>query len=380
MDPIVILPIGLQYTNSEGDLVTQLYLSQYNQLIGNAIVDLQEITETLELDDEDLNARVTVLEDTQITVDPIPEISAPGVMPDSELYPLDQILSVLSQQFVSLKDATGSEGNIIDGVDLEDPDLKDEPSLVNNQVIMSDLSGWVASPTTAGDAISNIWITLQDVRTALKNIMDVSANACDDLIIEYDVYLDAQQNYITLHFFGFSTIPAGFIDCDQQGSLVRIQDDADNEMYTRVNITNTSAQPAGTNISFNNTNINPYLNFSVTVFSCLKLGVAECTDQVVVNYTNNLNPCPVLTVVPNSPTQVSFSFNPIVNNDVIYTLEVLDDQTPVEEYTYTNPQMMISDILSGLTANTTYTFNMSIQLTGRSLVTCNPVTITTPTQ
>ena len=301
-------------------------------------------------------------------------------MPDSELYPLDQVLSVLSQQFVSLKDVTGDEGNIIDGVDLEDSDLKDEPSLVDNQVIMSDLPGWVSTPTTAGDALSNIWITLQDVRTALKNIIDVSANACDDLIIDYDVYLNTQQNYITLHFFGFSTIPTGFVDCEQQGSLVRIQDGADNEMYTRVNVTNTSAQPAGTNISLDNTNVNPYLNFTVTVFSCLRKGIAECTNDVVVSYTNNVNPCPVLTVVPNSPTQVSFSFNPLVNNDVIYTLEVLDGQTPVEEYTYNNPQTMISDVLSGLTANTTYTFNMSIQLTGRDLVDCNSVTVTTPTQ
>lgn len=380
MDPIVVLPIGLQYTNSEGDLVTQLYLSQYNQLIGNDVVTLLDSTDTLDSDVVDLNARVTVLEDTQITVDPIPEISAPGVMPDSELYPLDQVLSVLSQQFVSLKDVTGNEGNIIDGVDLQDSNLKDEPSLVDNQVIMSDLPGWVSSPTTAGDALSNIWITLQDVRTALKNIIDVSANACDDLIIDYDVYLNTQQNYITLHFFGFSTIPSGFVDCEQQGSLVRIQDSADNEMYTRVNVTNTSAQPAGTNISFDNTNVNPYLNFTVTVFSCLKKGIAECTNDVVVSYTNNVNPCPVLTVVPNSPTQVSFSFNPLVNNDVIYTLEVLDGQTPVEEYTYNNPQTMISDVLSGLTADTTYTFNMSIQLTGRDLVDCNPVTVTTPIQ
>ena len=48
MDPIVVLPIGLQYTNSEGDLVTQLYLSQYNQLIGNDVVTLLDSTDTLD--------------------------------------------------------------------------------------------------------------------------------------------------------------------------------------------------------------------------------------------------------------------------------------------------------------------------------------------
>ena len=380
MDPIVILPLGLQYINSEGDLVTQMYLSQYNQLIGNAIVQLQTITGTLDSSVTDLNGRVTVLEENQITVDPIPQISAPGVMPDSELYPLNEILSVLCQQFVSLKEVTGDETNLIHGIDLQSSSLKNEASLVDNQVIMHNITGWISNPVTVGDAISNIWITLQDVRAALKTLINASSNVCDGLIVDYSVYLNVQQKYLTMNLFGYSTIPSGFADCDQQGSLVHIQDGAGNEMYTRINVTNTSANSGGTNISFENTNVNPYLNLTITLSYCLKKGVTECTNDVVVNYTNTVSPCTTLTVIPNTSTQVSFSFNPIVTNDVIYTLQVKQNQSVIHTYTYTDPQSIISDVLSGLTANTTYTFNMSVALTGRTPVTCTPVTITTLSQ
>jgi hypothetical protein len=374
-DCIVILPIGLRYTDPGGDLVTQLPLDDYLQFVGNHIVTLIGEVDDLTSAIDDLTARVTTIENNLPTYVPVPEISMPGIMPDSELYPLQDVLTELALQFIDLRNATGTPTALSTAITYQGGTLKDEQQL-SGVDLMKELSGWVEEPTTVADSITNMWLTILDMRAAMVScLIPTGSVTCDDVVIGFTAVVNPTGNFVTLNFLT-SNVPAGFFDQNPLGSILNITDAAGHSWFTRVNVSLLASSVTGIQINLANTSINANLDLTFDLTTVVTNGQITCTKNTTVTTSTTVNACTTVTFVP-AQTSISWSFNPPVTENIIYSLSISGGSLSPLVRSYTNPSSVVSDVLSGLTADTEYTFIFRYTLTGESSVLCNTYNITT---
>lgn len=161
---------------------TTMQLVDYVQMIANRICSL--IAQIIDLQDQinNLDIRVTVLENT-----PPPTFTLPSLLVDCTLQnspfigfgstatQIDILLGVLINDndygYCALRSATGLPSDIVDAVDSQCI-LSATDSLAFPGVPMGTAySGtWVNTPLTIADSLIDLWISLCDIRTALENI------------------------------------------------------------------------------------------------------------------------------------------------------------------------------------------------------------------
>jgi hypothetical protein len=374
-DCIVILPIGLRYTDPGGDLVTQLPLDDYLQLVGNHIVTLIDEVDTLTSAVDDLTQRVTTIENNLPTYVPVPEISMPGIMPDSELYPLQDVLTELALQFIDLRNATGTPTALSTAITYQGTALEDEQQL-SSTGLMNELSGWVLNPVTVADSLTNMWLTILDMRAAMVScLIPTGSITCDDVVIGFTAVVNPTGNFVTLNFLT-SDVPAGFYDQNPLGSILNITDAAGHSWFTRVNVSLLASSVTGIQINLANTSINANLDLQFDLTTVVTNGQISCTKNTTVTTSTTVNACTTVTFVP-AQTSISWSFNPVVTENIVYSMSISDGTVDIAQRNYTNPSSVVSDSITGLTADTTYIFVFRYTLTGEGSVLCSTYNITT---
>jgi len=374
-DCIVILPVGLRYHDLNGDLVTQLPLVDYLQLVGNHIVTLINDVDTLTSAVDDLTQRVTTIENNLPTYVPVPEISMPGIMPDSALYPLEDVLTQLALQFIALRNATGTPTALSTAVTFQGTALKNQQQLSSTGV-MHDISGWVSTPVTVADTIKNMWLTILDMRAAMVScLIPTGSVTCNDVVIGFTAVVNPTGNYVTLNFLT-SDIPSGFYDENPLGSILHVTDAAGHSWYTRVNVSQLASSVTGIQINLANTSINANLDLTFALTTVVTNGQISCTKNTTVTTSTTVNACTSVSFVP-AQTSISWSFNPPVTENIVYALSISGGSLSPLVRSYTNPSSVVSDSITGLTADTTYTFVLRYTLTGEGSVVCNTYTVTT---
>jgi hypothetical protein len=296
-------------------------------------------------------------------------------MPDSELYPLQDVLTELALQFIDLRNATGTPTALSTAITYEGGTLKDEQQL-SGVGLMKELSGWVEEPTTVADTITNIWLTILDMRDAMVScLIPTGSVTCDDVVIGFTAVVNPTSNFVTLNFLT-SDVPAGFYDQNPLGSILNITDAAGHSWFTRVNVSLLASSVTGIQINLANTSINANLDLQFDLTTVVTNGQISCTKNTTVTTTTTVNACTSVTFIP-AQTSISWSFNPPVTENIIYSLSISGGSLSPLVRSYTNPSSVVSDVLSGLTADTEYTFIFRYTLTGESSVLCSTYNITT---
>lgn len=149
------------FSNGESLLRWISEVSQHLCDLGTTSSTTQAITTTLQ-------TKVAALESAP-TGDPNPMLYSSGVVTKGQLTPIATITQALDQQFVTLRNSTGTPSNITTGVNNEPADLPQPVSAASYSKSL------ITSPATAGDAIYNIWLAIEDLRAATKDIQD---NCC----------------------------------------------------------------------------------------------------------------------------------------------------------------------------------------------------------
>jgi len=157
---------------------TTMQLTDYVQMIGERVCELITDITGLQLQINNIDARVTVLENTPTAVFTLPSIIvnctlSPTVLGGSA-YPIDTVLNALindpTNGYCSLIDATGIGADLFSAVSSQcitssSPTLSNAPTPFGTEY-----SGtWVSTPTTVADAITNLWIVICDMYDYLSN-------------------------------------------------------------------------------------------------------------------------------------------------------------------------------------------------------------------
>jgi hypothetical protein len=175
--PDCVVSVATCIRTIDPTLPATMQLIDYVQMIANKICTIIDDITDLANQVTNIDARVTVLENT-----PPPTFTLPSILTDCTLtdgtivggnsYPIDQILSALVNDdihgYCALLGATSLPADLLSAVASQCIDASSD-SLANPGTPMGVeyLGSWISTPITVADAITNLWIALCDARAGI---------------------------------------------------------------------------------------------------------------------------------------------------------------------------------------------------------------------
>jgi hypothetical protein len=176
-DTYVPLPPCLYFTNSNGDLVTIMLFTDYLLYLANTIC-------TVILDINGINSNISILSNDITTL----QLQVANLYSYThEIYVTSQCASAptpgqtlliqdafanLEASYCNMLSSVGISTLLFAAVNRQCPSLATSPVLFGSG-LMGDIPGWVTTPTTAADAINNLWLTICDMRNQLVSYFSI---------------------------------------------------------------------------------------------------------------------------------------------------------------------------------------------------------------
>jgi hypothetical protein len=180
-DALYNLPECLQYVDGDGNTIIEVTLVEYVDIIANAVCDIYTTIDSIQTELSSLDARVTALEGlTPTGGSPLINITtqcASGPTPGA-ILPIQQAFFNLETKFCGLHAVLGTIAQLNATIQTECTDLDTAATLMDDQVLMQDIPGWVVSPSTLAENINNIWLTICDMRAKVIDCCGVIVQAC----------------------------------------------------------------------------------------------------------------------------------------------------------------------------------------------------------
>lgn len=296
--PDCIVPIAkcFQYTNEFGDLVTTMQLTDYLKSIGNRVCNIINDITTLTSAVNDLDLRVTALENVPPPALILPQATPTCIISPSSPIDMNVFVSVLEQQFCQLITTTGNPANLSQAISSQCVGLNNSQALGTNGGIMSTIPGWIVSANTVASSLNNMWLTICDIRSAVRNIqLTCCPSGCDG--VEITMTATIIGPILRIYFTG--TIPSGFTECNPSGNLFKITDALGNSVNVYINTLTYLNSGSGYSFDIGLSVLNPVLDMSITSDVCYKSadGSNVCQFCLTYNITNTAN-CPTVSLTP----------------------------------------------------------------------------------
>ena len=286
------LPVCLRPTINN-DLITVLPIDEYAELVAAKVCTLISDITTIKSTLTSHNVRITTLENAATSTTSIPKVTPVCVLPPV-LTDIDEVVEALEQEFCELTTVTGSSTALLSATTYQCQGLNTDNKLFGSGT-MSTLEGWNTTPTTVAQSLTNLWLTICDIRAAVKNIQTTCcATTCDSILFTFaGVY---NTGILTLNFNGTSA-PAGFDECHTSGALVTVSDGTGTVYSTRVQVLDSLTGTGTVQINLTSAGLNVYMDYIVTVAFCVTDGTVTCEKASTVTITNPAGACALPTGV-----------------------------------------------------------------------------------
>lgn len=371
-----------QYVDAFGNTITTMALKDYVIAIGNKVCSIIQQIATINLTLQNHETRITYIEENccDQPAPPLPTVVTTCITdPAGAALGLVDFVETLEAAFCELRTATGTASELYLAISRECVGLDTENRL-SGPGTMSSIPGWVnlTDYGTAADAINNMWLTICDMRAAIKFIQE---NCCPGTCEDFVVTMSATFTNPVITLFLNGTLPVGYTSCSALGTLFTITDSNGNSITTYINVPANLNNPTGFPINITSTPLNPVANFTITATICVTDGSSQCSSTT--SYIiQNQSACPGLELTPN-PTSIDYSL--AVLAPATYKVELLSScgadtaiQTNIHVVGVLGP---VVGNFTGLVSNTSYVVRVTVQnYSGETLLNqtvCPCVSITT---
>lgn len=180
---IILLPEELAYYNEDGDYITLLRQSDYSAYIANKLAETISLLSTTE---DKANTNETDILALQVQVDDLPTSSTNDIYVVSQCAssgtPGQQILiqnafTTFERNYCNLTSVIGTSTTLYRGINSQIANLSNLPQLMNSALLMRTIPRWSVTVSDIGTSISNLWLTINDMRSRMIQI----ANATFDV-------------------------------------------------------------------------------------------------------------------------------------------------------------------------------------------------------
>lgn len=278
-DPILSLPID-DYVRAIGNKVCTIAATVASQ---GTTISSQGTTLT------SYGTRITNLENTALTY--LPTVTPTCIYGgDTSAKAMNVFLQALEVQFCTLRSATGTSTALLNAAAEQCSGLNSAAALSVSGT-MSGISGWKSTVSTVADSLTNMWLTICDMRTAISAIQGCCSKTCADVIVNFVANITDNGATIKLYFAGYTFLPSGFTDCSEGGSVLTITDGISGSYTTNVVLSTASISSTPISIDVTSTPLSPTGSYTLNLASCITNGTLTCNKSVIVKVTGTPLSC-----------------------------------------------------------------------------------------
>lgn len=297
-EPNLNLPTCLQYVDpTTQQTITVLSHSQFTLRLANRHCDLKAVVDGQTSTLATHNTRITALEAAAGSLN-LPTVTPNCILP-AQPTAMNLVLDKLEEEYCNLRSVLGSNTGITSAVGQQCQNLASQNAL-SQPGFVSGLTGWVPtsgnalSGTLAG-AVKNLWVVLCDMRATIYDLKNAAgATDCSSFLLGFSAAANEARTQVTLFFSGTTVIPAGFANCNAQGSKVTIKDTGGRTFIGYVDLVAAQTDTDGVTFTVSGASLSASQNFTVTVEGCVTKSGNTCSK--VATFEVPL-PCPIITSV-----------------------------------------------------------------------------------
>lgn len=380
--PIISLPACLYYT-PEGrvDQVTQLPLDEYAELLATEICDILSSIELINAAILNHETRIVTLENCVLpctnSVDEVDIVSSciiPGTVAHSVLT------LALETRFCSLEDAVGQPALVANAINVAGC-ITGSTTTLSGTGTYASLSGWVNNPNTLAQSVQNAWVVLCDMYSAIEDIQtNCCPGACDSVVFAYTAQVQTSgTSGIPLSLsilFNGTSIPSGnFTDCGGS-TTVTVTDSNGTAVTQQVSVVALAGSTTPTNISLSGLDV--YDDLTVDVDFCISDESNTCNETSAKVIPLSV-PCPNdIQASEITEEGLTVTFTNYLGTTASYIIQIINTATGLAVATanVTSPPVSVSQVITGLQANTAYQIKVTSQINGKQSV-CSTVAFST---
>lgn len=271
--PTLNLPQCLQYTQN-GSLVVSLEMDDYLTLLANRYCETKTLVTQHGTRLDTAESDINLLQQQFAQLGGIPDVNASCIGLTSATD-IDVAVTELITRFCALQTTLGSNANLAAVLTKQCANLASSSQL-GGTGNMSAISGWVASPATIADTMTNLWLTICDLRAAVGALNTLTAPSCNDFVLDYNWSFNSNRTVVTFNLFGMTQIPVGFSPCSGSPATVVISDGITSYTHT-FNVATEAANSAGFNINLSSYGLDGTRTITATMSACVNNGTLTCT-------------------------------------------------------------------------------------------------------
>lgn len=355
--PVNLAPYFQYNDPSTGDLVNKDQVQNYVQKIGITVGDLVGQARESQEATAAISTRVSNLESSPAPKFTLPNLLPTGIANPNVPLPLDEFTQLLEQEFVELRASVGDSETIYSTITTPPSDFNTAKALGTSGGVMSSITGWIEDPQNLSESVTNVWLSLIDLRSGLRNIQLNTNTACEGISINLTGTLENKQ----LKLFFTGKIPSNLLSCQTQGSLFTVADTSGNYFNTTLDIKNNINNASGLAVDLTGTSLNFADNLKVSSTFCFTDSntATTCQNYLETMVNNNFN-CPTVNVIP-SGSKVDFNFVHTLGT-LTYSVQLFDSSdTMIQSQNYSeSAPTSISGTFSSLSANTLYRIRLQL--------------------
>jgi len=210
-DPVILMASCFQFTDVDGDLITELPHSSYTKRIAAQVCSILLDVASLQ---DDVTELQNNLNDLQVQVDAI-ETNIPDVTSDCLFVgtqSIEDAWDVMDQAFCQFRTAVGLPTDVNLAIGRQCSDLNTD---------FAATPGWQLSVANLAQSVGNLWIAFCDLRA---QVLPCCAVTCADVSVGFSaVYNEAGDGLILTFSFGNGTsIPTGMEDLGSTGTITDV--------------------------------------------------------------------------------------------------------------------------------------------------------------
>lgn len=348
----------------------------YAEFLGTKICAIASSITTLQTT---VSQHTTQISNLQTQINNLGSATLPQVIPNCVLpsvpTDMDDVLIAVESQLCDLKQATGEAFEIISSTGYQCVNLTNLPRQSGSGT-MSGIPGWKNPVTNLADSVTNLWLTVCDMRAALQNVIDNCCSTnCDDLILSYAPSINGAGDTVTISVAG-SVIPSGFYSCNPAGAIVQITDTFGAVYTDYIDVASLLSTSSSYTLSLGTTNLTQGTTLTVNIQSCFTDGSLTCEKAFNATLTGTVA-CPTLTL-DGTQTTVSWEFTHVLGINVSYNIELLQNSAVVGNmYVINEPNGIQTGTFTNLSAGVAYQVRITVLVPGANPQACTPANITT---
>ncbi len=365
--PIMTLPSCMEYTDSLGNLVTQLRLDLFATLISEQVCTNLSAINTINTTLTSIDSRIVILENcvlpcsgAVVETQVIPTCILPSVLTNVSV-----LLLALEASFCVLETAVGLPAAIVGAIS-QTFITNSTAQLTNPGSNYGSIGGWNTTPINLAQSVQNAWVVIDDMYSAIASIqLNCCPAGCDAITFGYSTSnnIDANGALTGITFdFTTSSIPATFNDC--AGSTIITITDANGLSSTnQVSVSSLQSNPLGSLFTIGSLlNTNQALTASVAF--CVTDGPDTCQDTITTTIPGVIPCVKAITTSAVTGTSATVSFQNTSGITAQYVIDIMNGAVVAASFTVNNPGAIVNHTFNNLTPLTAYTVRVTISLGG----------------